>query len=317
MRSRRLLAAALALGPVLLASLVRAAPDPAAPASAPASAAGLSSASASSSPRRGWLSGLLGPASSASGGASSAASGLSSPAPSGSGPARLVAVVGAASSPPATSPPAVAGPPPASSSVQIFVRTGLSMPVGRFSASGRPLTEGIQGAVPLILDVGGKPLDRLFVGAYLGFNPGLVGEQYRKLCTGDVSCSANNVRLGIEVQVHLFPASHYNPWVGVGVGIEATTISVDSNEASADSSQLAAARSGAGSLQGPELLHLMGGFDNRLSDTFGFGPFVAFTLGRYETITSRNSVGVNRTLAITSPATHGWLMAGVRLVLFP
>jgi hypothetical protein len=193
----------------------------------------------------------------------------------------------------------------------------VAVPFGRFSSSGRQITDGIQGAIPLILDVGGKPFDRFFVGGYLGFNPGLVGQQYRALCSGDVSCSANNVRLGLEVQFHLFPASHYNPWIGAGFGIEATTIAVDSDVSSTDSTQTTATRGGAGSFQGPEILHLMGGFDNRLSETFGFGPFLAFTLGRYETITSRNSIGVNRTLAINSSSTHAWAMAGVRLVLFP
>jgi hypothetical protein len=227
-----------------------------------------------------------------------------------------LAVVGAASTPPASL-PAVAGPPPVSSGVQIFIRTGVAMPLGRFSAGDRSLSEGIQGAIPLIVDVGGKPFDRFFVGAYLGFNPGLVGKPYRDACAGGVSCGANNVRLGVEVQFHLFPAAHYNPWIGVGLGIEATTISVDSNDTSTDTAAVTQARAGAGSFQGPELLHLMGGFDNRISETFGIGPFVAMTVGRYETVTARSSVGVNRTLAISNPSTHEWLMAGVRLVLFP
>lgn len=233
------------------------------------------------------------------------------------GPALLASLVHAAPDGAGAAPAASGGPPPVSSGVQIFIRTGASVPVGRFSASGGLISDGIRGTVPLILDVGGKPFDRFFVGAYLGFNPGLVGPQYRAVCSGDVSCAANNVRLGLEVQFHLFPASHYNPWIGAGFGIEATTIAVDSDVSSTDSTQTTATRGGAGSFQGPEILHLMGGFDNRLSETFGVGPFVALTLGRYETVTSRNSVGVNRTLALDSSSMHGWLMLGVRLALFP
>lgn len=205
-------------------------------------------------------------------------------------------------------------PPPASqATVQIALRTlGWTRPLGRMSQSGLDVTRAIEGAFPLILDLGGKVTRHIFVGAYLGFNLGKVGSAYDTLCQGSVSCNANNVRIGLQIQAHLRPASRLNPWFGMGAGSEATTITAESRVGNYTQTL-----GGTSSFQGPEYLHLSSGLDYRTNDVWGFGPFVAFTVGRYQTTTARNVAGINRTTAISEPASHQWLMIGVRGVLFP
>lgn len=206
------------------------------------------------------------------------------------------------------------GPPEAAhETVQIGLRSlGWSVPMGKMSENGRPVTQAIKGAFPLILDLGGKISRRFFVGAYLGFNPGIEGSIFKDLCRGDVTCTANNVRVGLQVQLHLRPAARINPWVGLGVGSEATTITAESRIGNYTQT-----RGGTSSFQGIELMHLVLGADYRAHEVWGFGPFVAFTLGRYQTTTARNVLGNNKTNAIDLPANHQWLIAGVRVVIFP
>lgn len=204
-------------------------------------------------------------------------------------------------------------PPASNGTVQLGLRTlGWSFPVGKMSGTGRPVGEAIRGAFPLVLDLGGKVTPYLFLGAYLGFNQGVVGKAYGVLCQRTVTCSANNVRIGLQVQLHLRPSRRLNPWVGLGLGTEATTITAESRVGNYTQTL-----GGTSSFQGIELLHATLGLDHRSAEVWGWGPFVTFTSGRYQTTTARNVAGTNRTSAIDDPALHHWVMFGFRGVLFP
>jgi hypothetical protein len=208
--------------------------------------------------------------------------------------------------------PATESTPEPSTDVQFAVRSlGWSFPLGTLAAGGADVTQAIKGAFPFILDLGGKIGAHVFAGIYLGFNPGPVGRAFDGLCKGDVTCAANNVRLGFQVQYHLLPHARTNPWVGYGLGFEAVTIVAESSVRGDHET-----KGGTTSFQGPELAHLSGGVDYRLSESFGFGPFVALTLGRYSTRNVHSQLGQASTYSV-DPATHAWLLFGVRSVLFP
>lgn len=204
-------------------------------------------------------------------------------------------------------------PPPSTETVQLGIRTfGWAFPLGTMSGTGRPVSEAIKGAFPLMLDLGGKLFPSVFLGAYLGFNPGVVGGAYDLLCQKTVSCSANNVRIGLQVQFHLRPSHRLNPWIGLGFGTEATTITAESRVGNYTQTL-----GGTSSFQGIEYLHTTLGLDHRLEEVWGYGPYMTFTTGRYQTTTARNVSGTNRTSAIDDPSLHHWVIIGLRGVLFP
>lgn len=207
--------------------------------------------------------------------------------------------------------PARAEAPPAHDTVQIALRSlGWSIPIGRMNKPGQPISNLIPGAFPVILDFGGKLTRHVLLGGYLGFNVGLIGDSFEGVCTRNVSCSLTNVRLGIQAQVHLRPHALLNPWIGVGFGTEATTLTVEALSSGSTTG-------GGGSFQGPEYLHASSGVDYRFHETFGVGPFAALTLGTYDRRTIRNDAGVNKTKSIDDPSIHAWVMVGLRGVLFP
>ncbi|MCU0657952.1 MAG: hypothetical protein MUF64_22630 [Polyangiaceae bacterium] len=211
--------------------------------------------------------------------------------------------------------PAAASEPPraANETVQLGLRSlGWAIPFGRMSRAGVPVSDTISGAFPMMLDLGGKISPRLFLGAYLGFNVGYAGDAYSELCQRSVSCSANNVRLGLQAQLHLRPARRLNPWIGLGFGTEATTVTAETRI-----NNITQTLGGTSSFQGIEYLHMTLGLDFRAEEIYGYGPYVTFTTGSYETTTARNTSGTNRTRAIPDPSLHHWLTIGIRLILFP
>jgi hypothetical protein len=97
-----------------------------------------------------------------------------------------------------------------------------------------------------------------------------------------------------------------NPWVGYGIGLEAsaTVVRLPQGDATFGAS-------------GVELGHLMGGVDFRLPTGFGVGPFVDLGVGQYANLHEESPGGRDQTFDIEQKALHGWLTLGVRIVLFP
>lgn len=168
------------------------------------------------------------------------------------------------------------------------------------------MSNTFSGEVPILVDVGWKPLPMLFIGAYTGIGFGGAAGTSGQLCDQlQVTCLTVSFRVGIEAQYHFAPDSWMNPWVGYGIGIESTAFS-SSN--SANSYSVAAT--------GWEFGHFMAGLDFRLSRLIGVGPMVDFSVGQYSTL-SINVNGQQSSSSIPNQALHEWLLIGARLVFFP
>ena len=197
--------------------------------------------------------------------------------------------------------------PPAHSGFQMAFRTGLGLPFG--NTSGAPndgYSQLVSAQVPLMLDIGGKLNPHFFLGGYLGLGFGGVGSDLDAVCApSSVTCVHASFRLGAQLQYNIAPAAKVNPWVGYGIGIEASGVGAE-----ADGNQVSTA------LAGFELARLMAGVDFRMGSGIGIGPFVDFTLGRYSSATFDDGFD-NESVDIQDKALHSWLTLGVRFVLFP
>jgi len=168
------------------------------------------------------------------------------------------------------------------------------------------MSNTFSGEVPLLVDIGWKPLPALFVGAYAGIGFGGAAGTSGQICDqDDITCITLSLRGGIEAQYHFIPNGWMNPWVGYGIGIESTAFS-GSNGATTYS--VAAA--------GWELGHFMAGLDFRLSRAIGIGPMVDFSVGQYSAL-AVNLNGQSSSSSIANRALHEWLFVGARLVVFP
>jgi outer membrane protein len=200
--------------------------------------------------------------------------------------------------------------PPAQVGFQMALRTGYAIPMGAADknefGTEEKMSDFTGGQVPLIIDIGGKVIPSLFLGAYLGFGFGGVAGATKNLCdTNGVDCSTASVRVGIEGQFHFIPDGDTNPWIGYGFGYESMAVGGSKN--GQDFSVAVA---------GLEPVHLMGGLDFRLSRVFGLGPFVDYSIGTYSHIQLKEN-GASTDGDVTSTATHSWLTLGARFVFFP
>lgn len=197
--------------------------------------------------------------------------------------------------------------PPAQTGFQMALRTGVMIPFGD-AAKNTSMSDVVGPQVPIIVELGGKPIPNLFIGGFLGFGFGGAAGKLADACTNaNAGCVAVSFQLGVEVQYHISPGEKINPWVGYGLGIGSVAVggSVNGQDFS----------SAAG---GFDFAHLMGGLDFRLNKTIGLGPLVDFTAGTYSTTTTKQGGRTtDRDIDSADRTTHFWLLLGGRLVFFP
>jgi hypothetical protein len=169
--------------------------------------------------------------------------------------------------------------------------------------------------MPLEIGLGAKIIDELYIGGYMNFGLGYEGSDERTSahCNAgndaidDVSCSSFSFRAGLEVRYSFTPDDTINPWLGYGFGFTSASQYISDAGRYAETS----------TAQGLELARITGGLDFRLKRGFGLGPYAMVSLGRYtHERTEINNVSVS-SADIASPAVHGWLAFGLRLVAYP
>ena len=203
--------------------------------------------------------------------------------------------------PPIGDSPAAPTPDSRSSAFELGARVGYALPFGSI-APGVSLDSVADGAVPVWIDVGWRTDRSWFVGAYGSLAGVLTSGSF---CPNVASCSGTDARLGLQVHYSFHPAPGVSPWVGLGAGYE--WLHVGATEGSASSGI---------SVRGFELLNLQGGVDFRASEGVRLGPFAAFSLGEYESVSAtgvtRDGASYSASASIEHQAVHEWLTLGVR-----
>jgi len=210
--------------------------------------------------------------------------------------------------------PALDAPRPAKTGFQAHFFSGVALPAGRATgAAGDTLAKRYAWQIPFGVDLGGKLTRSTYLGGYLIIGVGSEGSDrlVEALCDdddedweNDVSCSAVNVRLGIEAEYGFDPGGYVSPWLGYGFGMEAGVQSIRDSTGYRENN----------TATGITWAQLSGGLDVR--NAVGWGPFAELSLGRY--MTTRTEVGgQHSTTDIDDRAFHVWATLGMRLVVRP
>lgn len=183
---------------------------------------------------------------------------------------------------------------------------------------GLAMNDASRGALPLIVDAGLRVIPELYIGAYGQFASVLVAENSQSCPTG-FDCSAQDWRLGLQVDYHFMPRTRLDPYIGLGGGYDILQASWRG------SSRVQTAAGGiTGSVatnstnRGWEFAALTLGFDYRLKDFLGVGPFLTGTVGKYnvrsgdKAITFAGKQISDAPLPEVGHATHATFFAGVR-----
>ena len=189
---------------------------------------------------------------------------------------------------------------------QMSIRPGVGIPVGSL-VKDVDLKDFFGPQFLTTLAIGAKLTNNAFVGGYLGLGFGGAGGKTADGCDRlSVSCSAVSVHLGVEAKYGFIPDGLVNPWLGYGIGLEVSHLSLSGD---GDSSSA--------TLTGFEFGHFMGGVDFRVSRVFGIGPFVDFSLAQFSSSSVSGSGSGTTDGSITDKALHSWLTIGANVTFFP
>jgi hypothetical protein len=189
---------------------------------------------------------------------------------------------------------------------------GYGLPFGEMS-EGSDLGDGISGQLPLWLDVGYRLNPKLFLGAYVQYGFGFVGDAIDEGCdrSDEIDCTATDVRLGLQLHYHIAPQSAANPWLGLGAGYEWMSLGTE-----------AAGMEAGVTLSGFEFINLQLGLDFRLARHLFAGPFVSMSVGQYDEISFDcdgpfcSELSTSTDGEIEDTAIHGWVVLGLRATYF-
>jgi len=189
--------------------------------------------------------------------------------------------------------------------VDLAVRIGYAIPFGDVDGDRGSLSARVSGAVPFILEAGYR-LDRHFtVGPYFQYAIAQIKENATSGCGSATNCSGWIVRAGLEGLYHIDVDSVVAPWVGLGVGYEWTSYSGSVGNLGFS-----------GSASGWEFVSLQLGGDIQLAPGLALGPFVGFSVGRYDTVSGALG-SVSGSSDVTNPSVHAWLQIGARFAFSP
>jgi hypothetical protein len=263
----------------------------------------------------------LGPAPAAPAGAATPAPApaASAATPPGAAPAAAPVAAAPPVAPPA--PPAPAAPPdpskikPPASGFQFAFRTGLTFPYGDATdQGGDALGTRYAWQIPIVIDLGARFAQSFFAGAYLGIGFGSTGSDTRldAACRdddddgeNDITCNVVSLRAGLEGSYSFQPGESLNPWVGYGIGYEATTATYTDHERGYKETVTSG---------GVTWAQLTLGLDLRKS--IGVGPFLEVAIGEFNKTTTE--IGTDKySVNIPDRALHAWIMLGLRFVVNP
>jgi opacity protein-like surface antigen len=188
----------------------------------------------------------------------------------------------------------IATPALAEPGLEVGIRTGFGLPMGKLDAKSASISDSVTGEVPLWIDVGYRIAPGIVVGVYGQAGVGLI-----KDC-GYSDCGITDWRFGVNGRYHVQPGGKIDPWLGIGAGFERIHVALTENNTKVS-----------GDADGWELANFSAGLDIQAGDRVFLGPFVSFSL---DETTSEGASFLGQTVSSTDfdKAIHQWLLVGVR-----
>lgn len=188
---------------------------------------------------------------------------------------------------------------------ELAVRAGYARSFGKLSERpGSDASRVFPAEIPLVLDIGVRPLPELYLGGTFRYAFTSRGEAWDNLCRDGVSCSAYGFGLGGALAVHFLPLQKIDPWIMGSVGFAAHQLN-----ATNDDGKLRLA------FRGIET-RVAVGLDFRRSAQLHLGGFVELGIVDYIDAVG-DSEGLKFGREIKDSTKHYWLTIGPRLSWMP
>ncbi len=194
--------------------------------------------------------------------------------------------------------------PSARAQVSLDLKVGYGLPLGDVVTIGAgdffgPMKNIWSGEVPLEVAGRYRFSPSFSAGVYFQYDPAFVAG---RLCAAGMTCSAYDMRVGVEAVYGFLPEKFLNPWVSLGTGWEWTRFSIATPTDSA-----------AITFSGWEYVNVQAGLDFNLSRTFAVGPWIGWFGGTYSSASSSVS-GLSTSGSIDSNfrSFHSWVQFGAK-----
>jgi opacity protein-like surface antigen len=206
---------------------------------------------------------------------------------------------------------------PPGAGFEIGARLGYGFAAGRLGAppngTDNDLGDFVSGQWPIWLDVGYRLTGELYLGGTFQYGFGTVNEDQQNGCrNANVDCSASDVRVGLMGRYRLPPIMIASPWLGLGVGYEWGSFSVNQSVVGNSTTDT--------SWSGFEFANLQAGADFQLTPKIAIGPFVSVSLGEFRRMSTTMTAGGTTTTMdqdLAKRSVHEWIVIGARVAFMP
>ncbi|HEY4157521.1 MAG TPA: hypothetical protein VGM29_05465, partial [Polyangiaceae bacterium] len=166
---------------------------------------------------------------------------------------------------------------------------------GGVTVTGTKLSDLVSGGVPIQVDAGYMVTPNVLVGLY-----GQYAFVSEKNCDAGASCSAHDIRLGVQAQYHIMPDQAVDPWLGLGIGYEWLGDSESAGGVSQDTT-----------IKGLEFLNVQGGADFQVANALTVGPFLNLSLAQFSSFSTSGPLGTTSG-SFDNKAMHEWITIGAK-----
>jgi opacity protein-like surface antigen len=205
----------------------------------------------------------------------------------------------------------------AESGVEIGARLGYAFPAGSLGAApnlqDNDVSNYVSGLVPLWLDAGYRFNHEAYLGAYFTYGLGLVNDDRQDGCrNANVNCSASDVRLGVMGRFHFPPLAQFSPWLGLGIGYEWGTFSLDLSAVGLPNTEFG--------YSGWEFANFQLGADYKVAPKVAIAPFVSVSIDRFSDLSTTLTTANDKNTTdqeLAKKSIHSWILIGARVAIAP
>ena len=172
------------------------------------------------------------------------------------------------------------------------LRVGWGIPQGE-QQDGVDVGARSLGILPVWLDLGYRVTKHVLVGVYAHY-----AFAFLHSCPDGGSCSASDVRFGLQAQWHFGARHAVDHWIGLGAGFE-----IYDEEVQGITRRYT----------GFEFANLQFGEDFSLGNRLGLGPFLSLSLGQFTHVEQTSGTRLVSDEEIAKKTLHLWAVIGLRL----
>lgn len=186
------------------------------------------------------------------------------------------------------------------------------------------ITDSAKVSIPVIVEVGFRATPRFYVGAWGSWEK-VFTKTNEVSCPEGFDCSTEQWRVGLEVRYHVAPDMRFDPWIGLGAGMEflKSHVQGDTQVQAAPGVVLPAHLDTHVTDRGPTFARITLGGDIRITRGLSVGPILTASVGQYTVRTGTQTLDVTGVgtrdvpLAHVDDGFHALFTAGIRVAVLP